>query len=339
MSETYRPLALSMGEPSGIGPDLILSIFSARKKLKLPPFVVFGHAEFLRSRAKRLGLNIETTECFAHEANEAFESALPVFDMGGACEDLPGLPHEETAEIVTSAIARGVDAVMQGLCSALVTAPIHKGVLQNAGFGFPGHTEYLASLSAGGRQPPRVLMMLADETYRVVPLTIHIALKDVPPLIRYDEIVESVRLLASELTDRFDIAFPKIAVAGLNPHAGEDGLMGREDADEIRPAVAQLAAEGINVVGPLPADTVFVPNNWKKFDAILAMYHDQALIPIKTIAFDRAVNITLGLPFVRTSPDHGTAFDLAGSGKGDAKSMLNAIRIAHKMSREPVTAE
>ena len=321
-----------MGEPAGIGPDLLLSLYALRKETALRPFILFGHRQFLEARAKRLGLDIELVECFAREAYEAFPDKLPVFDLGGKCEDTPGVPTSDTAELVTTAIARGVDAVMQGLCSALVTAPINKAVLQQAGFKYPGHTEYLAALAAPGGTPPLVLMMLADRKHRVVPLTIHIPLRDVPDLIRTDMIVEAVQLLAAELRDRFGIPEPKIAISGLNPHAGEEGLMGTEDAREIAPAVAILDATGIDVVGPLPADTLFVPKTWEQYDCVVTMYHDQGLIPIKTVAFDRAVNITLGLPFVRTSPDHGTAFELAGTGKGSAASVMQAIRLAAELS-------
>ncbi|MCB9994749.1 MAG: 4-hydroxythreonine-4-phosphate dehydrogenase PdxA [Hyphomicrobiaceae bacterium] len=331
MAASPLPLAVSMGEPAGIGPDLLLSLYALRQETRLKPFIVFGHRQFLEARAERLGLEIEFVECFAREAADAFPEKLPVFDLGGECADLPGEPTSATADIVTTAIARGVDAVMQGLCSALVTAPINKAVLQLAGFPYPGHTEYLAALAAPGGTPPRVLMMLADRKHRVVPLTIHIPLRDVPDLIRTDLVVECVQLLAAELQQRFGIQTPKIGVSGLNPHAGEDGLMGSEDAREIAPAISILRSLGFDVTGPLPADTLFVPKNWERFDCVVAMYHDQALIPIKTIAFDRAVNITLGLPFVRTSPDHGTAFELAGTGKGSAASMLQAIRLASEL--------
>jgi 4-hydroxythreonine-4-phosphate dehydrogenase len=326
------PLAVTMGEPAGIGPDLLLTLFAQRRERALPPFVVFGHAGFLEARAARLGLSLAIAECSPGEATALFEHALPLVHTDGLVADRPGEPQTLSASVVLNAISRAVDATMTGHCRAVVTAPIHKGALYQAGFKHPGHTEYLAELCARGGTPKLAVMMLAHEDLRTVPLTIHVPIKDVPGLIRRDLIVETLRVMAHDLRVRFGVAAPRIAVAGLNPHAGEGGTIGREDADIIGPAIADANAEGIDAIGPLPGDTLFYPPHWRQYDAVLAMYHDQALIPIKTVAFDAGVNVTLGLPIVRTSPDHGTAFDLAGTGKASAESFAAAITMAHQMT-------
>ncbi len=323
-----KPLAISMGEPAGLGPDLLLRLYAERATRNLPPFIVFGHAEFLAERAKRLGLDITIVEARADGAADLFGHALPVISIDGVVEDRPGEAQSTSAPVVIGAIEGAVAAVMTGECRALITAPIHKGALYQAGFRHPGHTEFLAEL-CGAKLP---VMMLAHEDLRTVPLTIHVPIKDVPALITRDLILKTLRVMAHDLRSRFGIAVPRIAVAGLNPHAGEDGAIGREEIEVIGPAIAEAQAEGIDAVGPLPGDTLFFPPHWRQYDAVLAMYHDQALIPIKTVAFDAGVNVTLGLPFVRTSPDHGTAFGLAGTGKGSPSSFAAAIEMAHTMS-------
>ena len=217
---------------------------------------------------------------------------------------------------------------MAGEAAAMVTAPINKAVLQGAGFGFPGHTEFLAHLTGA----PRAVMMLASEKLRVVPLTIHMPVADVPKSINKLAVFETAEIILTALRRDFGILNPRLAVAGLNPHAGEDGVMGGEDASVIAPAVAALKARGFAVTGPLPADTLFHVEARKQYDAALCMYHDQALIPIKTLSFWDGVNVTLGLPIVRTSPDHGTAFDIAGTGKADARSMIAAVKMAADMA-------
>ncbi len=329
------PLAISMGEPAGIGPDLILQVYARREELDLPPFVVFGNVSLLAARAKQLELDVELCEPLASGVVAEFPSRLPVVDLGDEIANAPGEPSSKTAHIVTEAISSGVSAVLTGACRALVTAPINKAILKRAGFAHPGHTEYLAELCKGGGNPPTPVMMLAHAGLRVVPMTIHVPLSDVPGLVTRGRVIEHVRIVHDDLIKRFGIEAPKIAVTGLNPHAGEEGEIGEEDRTEIAPAVATLKKQGMDVTGPLPADTAFHLPKWKSFDAVVAMYHDQALIPIKTVAFEEAVNITLGLPIVRTSPDHGTAFDLAGTGKANSKSMLAAIRMADRMSAEP----
>jgi 4-hydroxythreonine-4-phosphate dehydrogenase len=213
-----------------------------------------------------------------------------------------------------------------------VTAQIHKGALYEAGFRHPGHTEFLAALCAENGVEPLPVMMLAHEDLRTVPLTIHVPIKDVPGLISVELILETLRVMDRDLRARFGIARPRVAVSGLNPHAGEGGAIGREEIETIIPALDAARGEGLDVVGPLPGDTLFFPRHWRQYDAVLAMYHDQALIPIKTVAFDAGVNVTLGLPIVRTSPDHGTAFDLAGTGKASTSSFLAAIAMAEHMT-------
>jgi len=326
------PLAVTMGEPAGIGPDLILALFARRHVLNLPPFVVYGHANFLKARAQRLGLDIAVEAVGADAAVETFEVALPVTHIEGMVADLPGVADEHAAPVVINAISEAVQAAMTGHCRAVVTAPIHKGALYHAGFKHPGHTEFLADLCAIGGKPRLPVMMLAHADLRAVPLTIHVPIKDVPGLISRKLILDTLRVMTHDLRQRFHIERPRIAVAGLNPHAGEGGSIGREDVEIIAPAIADAVADGIDAIGPLPADTLFHPPHWRQYDAVLAMYHDQALIPIKTVAFDSGVNVTLGLPIVRTSPDHGTAFDLAGTGKASVSSFAAAIAMAHTMT-------
>ncbi len=327
-----NPLAISMGEPAGIGPDLVLRLYHERQRKKLPPFIVYGNLKFLSKRAKRLGLDIKFTPASPGNAVSIFPAMLPVFDLGVDCADSPGTVVAQAGKIVIEAIAMAVGDCLTGACRALVTAPINKAALSNIGFAFPGHTEFLAHLCAGGGEEPTPVMMLAHKDLRVIPLTIHVALAKVPELISTQMIVRKTRIVADDLARRFGIKNPKIAISGLNPHAGENGVMGDEEQNIIEPAIALLRREGINVTGPLPADTLFHEPNWRRYDVVLAMYHDQALIPIKTLAFESAVNITLGLPIVRTSPDHGTAFDLAGGTRASTKSMLAAIRMADKMT-------
>ena len=323
-----------MGEPAGIGPDLILQLFARRAELKLPPFVVFGHADFLRARAKRLGIDVAIEAAAPEIANDVFVRALPVADTGGLVPDHPGETSSVSAAVVIEAIARAVGDTLTGQCRGVVTAPIHKQALYVAGFRHPGHTEFIAALCSGGGAPKLPVMMLCHDDLRVVPATIHVPLSAVPGLLTQDLIGQTIRIVAHDLRTRFGIAAPRLGVAGLNPHAGEGGTIGMEDLDVVGPAVAAAAFEGIAVEGPIPADTLFYPPHWRKYDAVIAMYHDQALIPIKTVAFEQAINVTLGLPIVRTSPDHGTAFDIAGSGKGSTASFLAAIRLADALTSQ-----
>ncbi len=329
---TNAPLAVTIGEPAGIGPDLVLQLFARRKELELPAFIAYGNADFLKARARRLGLDISVSATSPAQANGKFRRSLPVLETGGKVADVPASPARGGAQMAMQAIARATGDCLTGACRALVTAPINKAALQRIGFKHPGHTEFLAHLCAGGGEEPVPVMMLVHGDLRVVPLTIHVPLSRVPGLVNTQAIVRKTRIVARDLENRFGLKAPRIALTGLNPHAGEEGTMGHEDENEILPAVALLRKEGIDVHGPFPADTAFYPPNWRNHDVVIAMYHDQALIPIKTLAFDEAVNVTLGLPLIRMSPDHGTAFDLAGNGKASVQSMLEALRLADRLS-------
>jgi 4-hydroxythreonine-4-phosphate dehydrogenase len=326
------PIAISMGEPAGIGPDLILRLYTQRAELELPPFVVFGNLGFLAARARRLGLDINFTTPGQGDATADFPVALPVMHVEGLVPDKPGDPSPLSGKVVMESISRAVSETLAGHCRALVTAPIHKAALYAAGFKYPGHTEYLAALCGNGGVAPLPAMMLAHEDLRVVPLTIHVPLRQVAQMITPRLVRDIVRVVEHNLRTRFGIEAPRLALTGLNPHAGESGTIGTEERDIFIPAVNDLRHDGIDITGPLAADTLFYLPNWRKYDAVIAAYHDQALIPIKTVAFDEAVNVTLGLPIVRVSPDHGTAFDLAGSGGGSANSMLAALRLADRLT-------
>ena len=326
------PLAVTMGEPAGIGPDLVLRLFAERRSLDLPPFVVYGNLGFLAARARRLGLDIAFEATNIGTAADIFSSALPVVHIDGLVSDNPGDPSPLSGKVVTEAIRRAVAETMVGATRGIVTAPIHKAALYAAGFRHPGHTEFLAELSASNGQTPMPVMMLARKELRVIPATVHVPIAEVPRLLTQDLLLRTGRIVARDLRTRFGIERPKIAFTGLNPHAGESGTIGKEELDIIGPAIAQLAFETIDAIGPIPADTLFHRPHWRRYDAVIAMYHDQALIPIKTVAFEDAVNVTLGLPFVRTSPDHGTAFDLAGSGKGTTASLLAALQLADQLT-------
>lgn len=326
------PIAISMGEPAGIGPDLILQLYDRREELQLPPFVVFGNLAFLASRARRLGLNVNFEQTDVARAVEDFSIALPVVHVDGLVPDKPGDTSPLSGKVVIESITRAVAETLAGKTRALVTAPIHKAALYNAGFKYPGHTEFLAALCANGRPVSHPIMMLAHENFRVVPLTIHVPLRDVPDMITAKLIREAAQIVERDLRIRFGIDEPRLAITGLNPHAGEGGALGSEENDIIVPTVLDLQNAGMRIDGPFSADTAFHRPNWERYDAVLAMYHDQALVPIKTIAFEHAVNVTLGLPIVRTSPDHGTAFDLAGTGNGSIGSMLAALQLADRLT-------
>jgi 4-hydroxythreonine-4-phosphate dehydrogenase len=327
------PLALTLGEPAGIGPDLTLAVWQRRTELDVPVFYLIGDAEFLRNRARVLRLDVPLTVVTPEQANAAFERALPVVPLGMSVTATPGKPDASSAPAAIASIRRAVGDVMTGRAAAMVTNPVAKNVLYRSGFAEPGHTEFLATLAAETiGKPVRPVMMLWSAELAVVPVTIHLPLRDVVSHLTSELVLETGRIAARDLIARFGIAHPRIAVAGLNPHAGEDGALGDEDRTIVAPAVKRLQAEGIDAIGPLPADTLFREQARATYDVALCMYHDQALIPIKTLAFDRAVNVTLGLPFVRTSPDHGTAFDIAGTGRADPSSLLAALTLAARLS-------
>ena len=327
------PLALTLGEPAGIGPDITFAAWRRRAEFGLAPFYLLADPAFVARRAERIAPDVTIAVVEPQAAGAAFETALPVVDIGVTVSAEPGHPDRSSAPAALTAIRRAVADVSTGVASAIVTNPIAKNVLYRSGFAEPGHTEYLGKLveEATG-VAVRPVMMLWSPELAVVPVTIHLALKDVVARLTTDLIVETGRIVARDLRDRFDIARPRLAIAGLNPHAGEDGALGDEDQSVVRPAVERLRSEGINARGPLPADSLFHEAARASYDVALAMYHDQALIPIKTLAFDHAVNVTLGLPFVRTSPDHGTAFDIAGTGRADPASLIAALQLAARLS-------
>ena len=325
-----------MGDPAGIGPDITLQAFSTRAKHALPDFFVVGSALVLEQRARELGLAMQ-----AHRVTDAAgvraapPGSLCILDLGDPGPVIPGRTDPRFASLIIGSIETAVDLVMKGQASGVVTSPIAKATLTAAGFKHPGHTEFLADLATritGGKRHVPV-MMLASSELRVVPLTVHMPLAYVPAAITHDLIVSTVRTTVGDLQRYFGVRAPRIAVAGLNPHAGESGTLGREEIETIAPAIESLRREGHDVIGPLSGDTMFHEAARRRYDAAIAMYHDQALIPLKTLAFDSGVNVTLGLPFVRTSPDHGTAFDIAGTGRANPASFIAALEMAASMSK------
>jgi 4-hydroxythreonine-4-phosphate dehydrogenase len=327
------PLALTIGEPAGIGPDLTLTVWQRRVELDLPAFYLIGDADFLGSRARILGLDVPLAIVAPEEAGAAFERALPLVPLGLPLTAAPGTPDASSAPAAIASIRRAVADVLGGRAAAVVTNPVAKNVLYRSGFAEPGHTEFLAKLAAEttGKAAHPVMMLWSAEL-AVVPVTIHLPLREVVSHLTSELVLETGRIVARDLAARFGIARPRLAVAGLNPHAGEEGALGEEDRIIVAPAIKQLRAEGIDAIGPLPADTLFHERARASYDVALCMYHDQALIPIKTLAFESAVNVTLGLPFVRTSPDHGTAFDIAGTGRAVPSSLVAALTLAKRLS-------
>ncbi len=326
-------LALTIGEPAGIGCDIAIAAWAMRRERDLPPFYLIADPEHVKARAKLIGIPIALEAVTPEQATSRFDAALPVVTLTERATASAGRPDDTSAAVSLASIRRAARDVIDGRASAIVTNPIAKAVLYRAGFTDPGHTEYLARLAhemMGIRATP--VMMLWCPDLAVVPVTIHIPLRTVPELLTSELIVETARIVAHDLTRRFDIAVPRLAIAGLNPHAGEDGLIGDEETQVIRPAIEQLAALGIAVRGPLPADTLFHAAARRTYDAALCMYHDQALVAIKTLAFEDAVNVTLGLPFVRTSPDHGTAFDIAGTGRANPESLIASLKLAARLA-------
>ena len=330
MRSTNKPLILTLGDPAGIGPDIALLAYGARATEQIPPFLLIGDPDVVAARARMLGADIALAVTDdPGKAVAAFSDALPILPVPVRGRVTPGAPAPESAETTERCIRRGVELVRAGSGRAIVTNPISKAVLTRAGFPFPGHTEFLAHLA--GRDPSDAVMMLASDTLRVVPVTIHLPLSEVFGALSEARIVKTLETTASALTRYFGIAEPRLAIAGLNPHAGEDGTMGDEEIRIIEPAIAAARARGLKVSGPHPADTLFHAEARSTYDAALAMYHDQALIPFKTLFFDAGVNVTLGLPFIRTSPDHGTAFSLAGTGRARPQSLIAALRLAEEM--------
>ncbi|KXO74420.1 4-hydroxythreonine-4-phosphate dehydrogenase PdxA [Brucella anthropi] len=334
------PLAISIGDPSGIGPDVALVAWLRRDELALPPFALLADPVQLTARAKHLGLDVEIEVITTiSAASRIFADALPVLPLDNKLTDSVGKPLPENAAGIIEAIEHAVELTLKGEASAVVTCPISKKPLYEAGFQHPGHTEFLAELASKYLgKPVTPVMMLAGPQLRAVPVTIHIPLAEVPVRLRTADIIEVSRITATELRERFGILAPRLAISGLNPHAGEGGAMGKEDDAIILPAVEALRSEGINARGPLPADTMFHAPARATYDAAVCMYHDQALIPAKALVFDETVNVTLGLPFIRTSPDHGTAFDIAGKGIARPDSLVAAIRLAQELAENAANA-
>jgi 4-hydroxythreonine-4-phosphate dehydrogenase len=321
------PLALTMGEPAGVGAEIALAAWLRRSE-GVPPFLLIDAPERVSALARALGWAVPVAAIDApEEATALFPRALPVLPIP-VPPVTPGSPDPATAAAVLAAIDRAVALAQAGRVAGLVTNPIQKAVLTASGFAHPGHTEYLAALAGG----VPVAMMLACTGLRVVPVTIHVALRAAIDSLTTESIVATGRLVAAMLRRDFGLPAPRLAVAGLNPHAGENGTMGTEDIAIVAPAVAALRAEGIDARGPLPPDTMFTADARPTYDVALCLYHDQGLIPLKTLDMHGGVNVTLGLPFVRTSPDHGTALDLAGTGRANPASLIAALRMAAEIA-------
>lgn len=327
------PLAVSGGDPAGIGLEIALKAWLLRGTVGVPPFFILADPVALQDRISLLGVDVPISIVEPDQAWTQFRGALPVIPLNNKQEVEVGRPSYKNAMGIIEAIERGAKLVNDGLASALVTCPIAKNVLYDAGFKFPGHTEFLADIAfkmTGSSFQP--VMMLAGSKLRTIPVTIHIALEKVPLQLTTELIVRTALIAYNDLRDRFAIKNPRLAIAGLNPHAGEGGAMGYEEENIIMPAVKILRDNGLTVTDPLPSDTMFNERARKNYDVALCMYHDQALIPVKTIGFDDTVNVTLGLPFVRTSPDHGTAFDIAAKGIASPDSFIASLKLAELLA-------
>ena len=330
-------IAVSLGDPSGIGPEVALSAWRrAAEDASIPPFTLFGaRAALLAAGARETELYTVTDQGETQQSNTGqgvWPARLPLVELPGpALSPQAGQPDPRFAPLIITAIETAVRAVQQGPYRALVTLPIAKSLLSEAGFAYAGHTEYLSVL-AGLPREAATMMLVADD-FRVVPLTLHVSLKTAIRQLTPHRLRQVIRNCHKGLTQYFNIQDPRLAVSGLNPHAGENGTLGEEEQRIIAPTLDTLRQEGIRLTGPWSADTLFTRQARESYDAAIAMTHDQALIPIKTLAFERAVNLTLGLPFVRTSPDHGTAFDIAGQGRADPSSFIAALRLANRLAQ------
>ncbi|MCO6186519.1 4-hydroxythreonine-4-phosphate dehydrogenase PdxA [Rhizobium sp. L1K21] len=332
------PLAVSQGDPAGVGPDILIGAWQARNVHHLKPFIALANPTVLRERAKLLGVDLALKECSYEDAASVFDTALPVLPLALKEPVIAGRPQSGSAQTTIDAIRLSVEAVQTNKAAAVVTCPIAKSVLYEAGFQFPGHTEYLAALCADANgNAPLPVMMIAGPELKTVPVTIHIPLSAVPGALNSALIEKTCRIIDRDLKARFGISKPRLAISGLNPHAGESGALGGEDDAIIRPAIETLVGEGIDAFGPLPGDTMFHKAARDGYDVAVCMYHDQALIPAKALGFDDAVNVTLGLPIIRTSPDHGTAFSIAGTGKARPDSMIAALKMAAEMAHHSGT--
>jgi 4-hydroxythreonine-4-phosphate dehydrogenase len=320
------PLAASLGDPAGVGPELLAEAWRRREFEGLSAFFVVGGGEVLMAAAASRGFDLPIAVISdPREAAAAFATALPVFGGNGASY-CPGEPSREGATLALASLTQAADLAVSGAASGIVTGPIAKARLAEVGFDHPGQTEFVAAACSVATQD--AVMMLAGPQLRTVPLTVHTALAQVPGLLSVALIVDRARIVAKALRRDFGIETPRLAITGLNPHAGEEGRMGDEEIRIIAPAIAALQAEGIAATGPHPADALFAARARATYDVAVCMYHDQALIPLKALDFDNGVNVTLGLPIVRTSPDHGTAFAIAGRNIADPGAMIAAIRMA-----------
>ncbi len=328
-----NPIILTCGEPASIAPEITAKAWLTLRDTGAATFFLIGDDGYFSRRAAMADISITTAKISApHEARGVFAMALPILHRPLAAHPKPGVIDPVTAKGVIAAIDEGVALVMSGKAAALVTNPIQKEALYSAGFTHQGHTDYLAALASKAGYRGHEVMMLVARDLRTVPLTVHIPLKDVLSALSAEMIVSQAHVVANDLQKYFGIMRPRIALTGLNPHAGENGTMGHEEQTIIIPAINQLRAEGLTVSGPLPADTAFHEEARANYDAILCMYHDQALIPVKTLDFHGGVNVTLGLPFIRTSPDHGTALGIAGTGKANPQSLIAALKLAGEMA-------
>ena len=326
-----------MGDPAGVGGELSLLAWQRRHESDLPPFFCIDDPARLARLAGALGWQVPITEIETpEEAIGAFPGALPVLPQTLPALVEPGTLNPANGSAVIASIERAVSLAREGTCSAVVTNPIHKATLYQTGFAFPGHTEFLAALCGGHERP---VMMLAIDGLRVVPATVHIPLSEVARRLTPADLIAIGQIIANALHSDFAVDRPRLAVAGLNPHAGEDGKIGQEEAIIIAPAIEALRAEGITVFGPAPADSLFHADARPGYDAALCMYHDQALIPLKTLDFFGGVNVTLGLPIIRTSPDHGTALGIAGTGAVRPDSFLRALTMASEIAANRATAK
>jgi 4-hydroxythreonine-4-phosphate dehydrogenase len=333
MNVSLRPLAVALGDPAGIGPEIVAKAWRDREFQALPPFFAVGDARAIAAVWDGPVVAIGSPE----EAAAAFGDALPVLTVAGTEGITPGRPDDAGARSALDSLELATGLTRSGAASGLVTGPVSKAQLYRIGFTYPGQTEFVAERC--GIAPENTVMMLAGPTLRVVPVTTHIPFAAVPQSISVELIVAKARVTARGLSRNFGIGSPRLAFAGLNPHAGESGAIGREEIDILEPAIRQLQAEGIDAVGPFAADTMFHARARATYDAAICLYHDQALVPLKTLHFDEGVNMTLGLPIVRTSPDHGTAFGIAGQDQAEPGAMIAAIRMAGQAAEKRALVE
>ena len=326
MVKKNKPVAVTMGDPSGIGPDITIQTWLRRKELKVPNFVYVGSEDLLIKRAKKLGLKINTTTINSiNDVNDAFKETIPILNIKTKDVD-PGVPLNDSYRPIIESINISTELALSSEVSSICTNPVNKNFFCKNGFEFSGQTEYLSYLCNDLFQP---VMMLASEKLKVIPLTRHIPLKKVSKMITKKLIIDTISIARNDLVKYFNIKNPRIYVSGLNPHSGDGGLIGTEEIEIIIPAIKELKESGVLIKGPLSADSMFHKDIIKDYDLAICMYHDQALIPIKSISFYDAVNVTLGLPLFRTSPDHGTAYELAGTGRTECRSFYESLLLAH----------